>query len=673
MIKQLLAKNKIVQRVKAVKDLFLEKLDSLSHVQLEQIQKLEKLNQLDPFTFQKIARDVRQDSQKHSDLILDSFQRIYEAYQQQSDAIFATIQKIQENLHQISEENRQIFEDIHSQKYKVITDQQYFQDLDIELMTYLYSYLPYRLAVDIGANRGDVSSRLLQAGYQVYAFEPFPPVIDKLKNRLGDHPNFQLFPLAIGSENQTQELHIATDETADNTYQDASFYNSLTKHSLSEGLVFNDTITVTVKTLASLHDAEELPKDIGLVKIDTEGFDLEVIKGMGNYRYPVVVAEFWDQNFPFGRSGAMNKLPDLVNAMKERDYHWHLVIYRIWGSSDVSYYCNSAYSLDNSWGNVFFFLGIAFLLVGIFFGSRLQPVWIDEVMLAEPAANLALYDSFTSAAWWHQNAQDFHVGVSFLYTVLLALWIKVLGFSIEKVRLFNYVLMLLSITLIWLVIKKLALIKFSWLRIILVVSCLLPAGITFIYTSGRYDTSCIFLSALVWGAFLIKDAKIRCLTMTIIGFFFPLSGLSAVVFAIIFGVILLLFNFQRFWREFVALGGGFILGMLFLYALYSTNGVWDDFVSLTLGQSVANANLNRSVIDIIFSRVSKLFDKDYICGGCLRDASFPPLSLLLIILIFYELLTKSFRWRSPSFFALISVITRTTFPSANYLRTMGKE
>ncbi len=51
MIKQLLAKNKIVQRVKAVKDLFLEKLDLLSHVQLEQIQKLEKLNQLDPLDF----------------------------------------------------------------------------------------------------------------------------------------------------------------------------------------------------------------------------------------------------------------------------------------------------------------------------------------------------------------------------------------------------------------------------------------------------------------------------------------------------------------------------------------------------------------------------------------------------------------------------------------------
>ncbi|TRU38315.1 MAG: FkbM family methyltransferase [Microcystis aeruginosa Ma_MB_F_20061100_S20] len=413
MIKQLLAKNKIVQRVKAVKDLFLEKLDSLSHVQFDQLQKLEKLeklNQLDPLDFKveqlnNSTEQIRQENaeakrkadlslqnqafllkfsvdivkniqlltgdwKQKGDLILNTLLKNHEDSQktayQQSSLILGDIQKNAANSHQqidfilnavqkIQEANQKILEDIHAQKYKVIIDQKYFQDLDIELMTYLYSYLPHRLAVDIGANRGDVSSRLLQAGYQVYAFEPFPPIIDKLKNRLGDHPNFRLFPFALGSENQTQELHIATDETPENTYQDASFYSSLTKHSLSEGLVFTDTISVTVKTLASLHDAEELPKDIGLVKIDTEGFDLEVIKGMGNYRYPVVVAEFWDQNFPFGRSGAMNQLPDLVNAMKERDYHWHLVIYRIWGSSDVSYYCNSAYSLDNSWGNVFFF------------------------------------------------------------------------------------------------------------------------------------------------------------------------------------------------------------------------------------------------------------------------------------------------------------------------------
>jgi FkbM family methyltransferase len=222
-------------------------------------------------------------------------------------------------------------------------------------MVYLYSYLPHHRAIDIGANRGDVSSRLIDAGYEVYAFEPFPPVLEKLATRLGDNPHFYLFPFAIGSANETRDLHIATDQTEDKIYDDSTFYSSLTKHSLSEGLVFTEAIAVTVKTLSSLHKIENLPTDVGLVKIDTEGFDLEVIKGMRDFIYPVVVAEFWDTNFPFGQSGAMNHLKDMVKAMRERNYRWHIVIYRILGSHDISYYCNSAYSLDNSWGNVFFF------------------------------------------------------------------------------------------------------------------------------------------------------------------------------------------------------------------------------------------------------------------------------------------------------------------------------
>ncbi|MFM8308912.1 MAG: FkbM family methyltransferase, partial [Microcystis aeruginosa] len=236
MMKQLLAKNKIVQRVKAVKDLFLEKLDSLNHVQLEQIQKLEKLNQLDPLDFKveqlnNSTEQIRQENaetKRKADLslqnqafllkfsvdIVKNLQLLTEDWKQKGDLILNTLLKNHEDsqktayqqsslildaVQKIQEANQKILEDIHAQKYKVIIDQKYFQDLDIELMTYLYSYLPHRLALDIGANRGDVSSRLLQAGYQVYAFEPFPPVIDKLKNCLGDHPNFRLFPFALGS------------------------------------------------------------------------------------------------------------------------------------------------------------------------------------------------------------------------------------------------------------------------------------------------------------------------------------------------------------------------------------------------------------------------------------------------------------------------------------------
>jgi hypothetical protein len=37
---------------------------------------------------------------------------------------------------------------------------------------------------------------------------------------------------------------------------------------------------VTVKNMAGLHKVKVIPKDISLVKIDTEGYDLEVIRGM---------------------------------------------------------------------------------------------------------------------------------------------------------------------------------------------------------------------------------------------------------------------------------------------------------------------------------------------------------------------------------------------------------
>lgn len=248
-----------------------------------------------------------------------------------------------------------IYDDVRSQKYRLVADPAYFQAIDIELMVYLYSFLPCRLAIDVGANRGDVSDRLLQAGFEVYAFEPFPPVLKKLTERLASNPDFHPLPYALGSVEEVRDLHVAADLTEDKIYDDSTYYSSLTRHSLADGLVFNEVIPVTVKTLAGLHQSGEVPSQVGLVKIDTEGFDLEVIKGMGDFRYPVVVAEFWDPNFPFAQTGSMNYLKDIVPAMQQRGYSWHVIVYRIWGSSEISYYCNSTYSLDGSWGNVFFF------------------------------------------------------------------------------------------------------------------------------------------------------------------------------------------------------------------------------------------------------------------------------------------------------------------------------
>lgn len=86
----------------------------------------------------------------------------------------------------------------------------------------------------------------------------------------------------------------------DKIFDDVIFYSSLICYFFIEGLVFYDSIIVEVKIIVSLYEVGILFDDIGLVKIDIEGFDLEVIKGMGNFCYLVVLVEFWDFIFFFG-------------------------------------------------------------------------------------------------------------------------------------------------------------------------------------------------------------------------------------------------------------------------------------------------------------------------------------------------------------------------------------
>lgn len=288
---------------------------------------------------------------------INSQQQYDEIKQQQNEITqrYEGIKQQQNELKQVAEKSLKIVEKIEVLKTPIIIRQSYFQGIEVGLMAHLYSFLPNNLAIDVGANVGDVSSYLLDTGYEVYSFEPFSPIFEQLVKRFENNPLFHGFPLAIGSVDETRDLFIVSDQTFPKVYQDSTLYNSLVQHSLCEGLVFTDSVSVNVRSLESLHQSSEIPSDISLVKIDTEGFDLEVLKGMGEHRYPVVMAEFWDAAIPFGESGARNQLSEMVRTMKTRGYGFHIAIYRLWGSTEASYYCNHPYSIENSWGNVFFF------------------------------------------------------------------------------------------------------------------------------------------------------------------------------------------------------------------------------------------------------------------------------------------------------------------------------
>jgi len=169
------------------------------------------------------------------------------------------------------------------------------------LAAFLYNFLPNRVLLDAGANVGDFTDVVSSAGYRVYSFEPFPAAFDRLKTRMTSRSNVKTFNFALGSTETTLPLYVAS-ESGEERRDDPSLYNTFRPHFVRESLSFAETVDVPVRTIESLVKGGELPEQIDFLKADTEGFDLEVIKGLGDIRPTVVQIEFWGDEFVFVRS-----------------------------------------------------------------------------------------------------------------------------------------------------------------------------------------------------------------------------------------------------------------------------------------------------------------------------------------------------------------------------------
>lgn len=231
---------------------------------------------------------------------------------------------------------------------------------EVSLLQHLRSFVQTPNVLDVGANIGDVSEQLLSAGFRVFAFEPSPYAYEKLVNRLSGATGFKHFPLAIGAKDGNTSLFTVeiTDEQVRQTLDaDLTVYSTLVKHPMPDGLSYGTPLEVRVRSLKSLHDSGEIPGDVSIVKIDTEGGDLDVIRGMGNTKYAIIMTEFWDAAHYFS-NGEFGLLQQTVLHLKNRGYPWHIVVYRVFdgtSSTEPRFYCNIDQSVRGSWGNALFF------------------------------------------------------------------------------------------------------------------------------------------------------------------------------------------------------------------------------------------------------------------------------------------------------------------------------
>ena len=163
-----------------------------------------------------------------------------------------------------------------------------------------------RIVVDVGANDGFYGSNsfpFVARGWRSILVEPHPKVFAKLQNLHRSRPNVTCLNIACAEKSGTFPLYVGNDGEAPSTStlsDDPELLKTRTQ----------GTIMVRVERLADVLATQQIPQDFGLLTIDAECMDLEVLQGLdfSRWRPRVIITEDYPPKFPakselLGRNG----------------------------------------------------------------------------------------------------------------------------------------------------------------------------------------------------------------------------------------------------------------------------------------------------------------------------------------------------------------------------------
>jgi FkbM family methyltransferase len=223
------------------------------------------------------------------------------------------------------------------------------QGAELALIAALVPSLGERAAIDVGSAGGALAAALREAGLDpIWLIEPFAGSVARLRERFGTDPGVHVLDVAAGRQDGTAELHLARDAAGNS----ADSFHTLRAERAEGDLVWEGTAEVRVRSLDSLRASGEVPDRIGLLKIDAEGGDAEVLRGAASIAADVVMVEFWRDlpdtvgPCPFG----LEELRSLVEPLGPRRFLFarhgrrHVSIGR-WDAADPA---------EGEWGNLVF-------------------------------------------------------------------------------------------------------------------------------------------------------------------------------------------------------------------------------------------------------------------------------------------------------------------------------
>ena len=135
-----------------------------------------------------------------------------------------------------------------------------------------------KVVVDVGAHNGFYGSNsfpYVARGWQAILIEPHPLVFAQLQERFKGAAHVTCLNIACAERSGKRPLYLAKDGTSPSLSTLCDDPTMLAKPGRS-----HESIQVPVATLAEVLEARQIPKDFGLLSVDTEGMDYEVLLGL---------------------------------------------------------------------------------------------------------------------------------------------------------------------------------------------------------------------------------------------------------------------------------------------------------------------------------------------------------------------------------------------------------
>jgi FkbM family methyltransferase len=151
-----------------------------------------------------------------------------------------------------------------------------------------------RVVVDVGANdgfKGSNSYPFVARGWRAVLIEPHPVVFERLQRRFSSVRNVTCLNIACADTTGQLPLYLGVDGEAPST----STLCTDTDPEFRRGRS-NETIMVPVDTLSNVFKSLQIPGDLGLLSIDAEGMDYEVLLGLdfSRWRPRIIITENYE-------------------------------------------------------------------------------------------------------------------------------------------------------------------------------------------------------------------------------------------------------------------------------------------------------------------------------------------------------------------------------------------